>query len=150
MWSEPAHIWLFVSLAETLDADIWICLKIINIIINQVSLFSVRSHHHVLFGPLCITGSIRWVWRNRSSCWVFLLLLLRDKLHVGSWKKHFLEIRSDWAVLRSPCNNMQMCLSDGENVFLVHRHLHSRPAKLSPLWCWSRARDAFVSCWKCA
>lgn len=90
VWSEPAHIWTFVSLAETLDADILIRLEIMNIIINQLSLFCVRSHHHVLFGPLCFTWSIRWVWWNCSSCWVFLLLLLQDKLHVGSRKKRLL------------------------------------------------------------
>lgn len=48
-------------------------------------------------------------------------------------KTQFLKIISDWAVQRSPCNDMQMCLSDGENVFLVHCHLHSRPGKLSLL-----------------
>lgn len=82
-----------------------------------------------------------------QRAWLFLLLLVAGhisyKVLGGKEKNTFLK-----SVLIRPCSNLHVmiCKCGSQMVkmcFLVYCHLHSRPGKLSALWCRRWARDEF-------
>lgn len=92
---------------------------------------------------------------THTRCWQFMWTLAPSLLsghtlpHRGrrkSKEKTSFKSLVIGAALRSPCNDMQMCVSDGGNVFSVGRHLHSGPGQLSTLWSGRRAHQVFVWC----